>query len=185
MFKKIAIAVAVATAVGGVASNAIAGSSTTNLAVTATVTTKCTGTSTPVAFGAYDPLSATDALATGTLAVTCTKGATGVTIGLGLGAHAAGSVRNMLNAGSGDVIAYELYQPSAMTAAAACPGTLPGTATIWSNAGGGLVTPSGVTWGATSPASFNVCGYAVKNQDVTGSTAGTAYSDTVVATFNF
>jgi spore coat protein U-like protein len=191
MFKKIAIAVAVATAIGSVANNAVAGSATTNLSVTATVTTNCSATTTPVAFGAYDPVgvnsaSGADRLSSGgTIVVTCTKNAgkspdPAVTIGLGLGLQPTGSTRRMVGGTNGDFLTYELYQPTATTPAAACAYT-----TVW-NGGAGLFTPTGISgWGVSAPKTFNVCGLAVKGQDVSGTTGGESYTDTVVATITF
>jgi spore coat protein U-like protein len=52
---------------------------------------------------------------------------------------------------------------------------------VW-DTGTGAFTPAGtITWGAASPASFNVCGTVTKGQDV----AVDSYTDSVVATVNF
>ena len=184
MFKKIAIAAAVATAIGGFASNAVAGTSTTNLSVTANVQTKCSGTTTAVAFGTYDPTSATALNGVGTVVVTCTKGATGVTIGLGLGGNASGSIRRMLGSPGGDFLTYELYNPTVNTPGTGNCGTGNGSGTIW-NTGAGLFTPdvSGSPWAANSAKTFEVCGVIGINQDVTA--GGATYSDTVLATLTF
>ena len=185
MFKKIAIAAAVATTIGAFANSAVAGSATSNLSVTATVSTKCSATTTPVAFGAYDPLAVVDKTSTGgTVVVTCTRNAgkspdLAVTIALGVGLHNS-SGRRMVGGTNGDFLTYELYQPSATTPAAACAYT-----TVW-DGGSGIFTPTGVSpWGVTNPLTFNVCGKAVQGQDVSGTTAGESYTDTVVATITF
>src|SRR5512141_951416 len=76
-----------------------AASQTSNLAVSATVITNCSISTTAVAFGNYDPTAATDLGAagtiTGSLKVRCTNG-TAANVGLGLGANATGSTRRML-----------------------------------------------------------------------------------------
>ena len=66
---------------------AFAGSASANLNVTANVAANCTISTSPVAFGAYDPVVAnasTDLTASGTVTVACTKG-TAATIDLGNG----------------------------------------------------------------------------------------------------
>jgi spore coat protein U-like protein len=183
MFKKLAIAVA-ATALVGAAAPALAGSATSNLSVTATVAQNCAITTSAVAFGTYDPVSTHNAAGvdlngTGAVSVTCTKNSTGVTITLGLGSHASGSVRRLLGGTNAELLTYELYHASATTPAAVC--TFPGT-TVWGTAGGAIFTPTGISgWGASSAKSFNVCGTVTKAQDVSAD----SYTDIVVATVNF
>ena len=182
MFKKIAIAVAVATAIGGVASNAVAGNSTSNLTVSATVNTKCSATTNAVAFGVYDPTAVAAANGVGQVIVTCTKAATGVTIGLSLGANVTGSTRRMLGSPGGDFRTYELYTPSVTTPGTGNCGTGNGSGTIWNMTN--LLTPTGVSpWGAGNAKTFEVCGVVPATQDVTA--GGATYSDTVVATLTF
>lgn len=106
---------------------AIASTATTTLAVSATVLSICTVTSTPIAFGNY-----TGALinASGTVLLTCTIG-TAATIGLDTGAngaHASGTTRAM--AVSGNYLSYEIYQDSGHT-------------TVWTNSGGGAESTTG------------------------------------------
>ena len=96
-----------------VASPAFAGSATANVSVSANIANVCTISTSAVAFGAYDPIvtNASTALdASGAVTITCTKGAS-TTVGLGLGANAAGSVRKMKDSGS-NLLTYELYQLS-------------------------------------------------------------------------
>lgn len=178
MFKKIAIAAAVATTIGGFANNAVAGSTTSNVPVSATVLSKCNASATTVNFGNYDPIQTTsDYAGTGTVLLTCTKAAA-VTVALDLGAQPTGSTRRMKN--GSDFLVYELYLPTANTAAAACP-TL-GTGTIWNATN--TLAPS-ATWDAATQFSFNVCGFLGKNQNVSGSSTGLSYTDTVIATITF
>jgi spore coat protein U-like protein len=158
-------------------SPALAGSAAANIGVSANIVDVCTITTGAVAFGAYDPIvtNATAALnGSGTVTIVCTRGAT-TTVGLGLGGHAAGSVRKMQDAGT-DQMAYELYQPPSTTPGAACSYSSP---TVWGNSGAGLFTP------ASAPSflarTYNVCGQVAAGQDLP---AG-SYNDTVVATVNF
>lgn len=148
-----------------------AGTATSNLSVTATVTANCSISTSPVAFGAYDPVSvnATTALdGSGTITVTCTSGANG-TITLGQGADPGGGstdtapARQMKDAGT-DVLAYTLYQDSGRT-------------TVWGNTAG-----TGVSDVGTGVAqNVTVYGAVAAGQNVP---AG-SYSDTVLATVTF
>lgn len=154
-----------------------AGSATSNLAVSATVSANCTVATTPVAFGTYDPINGNASAAlngAGTVAIACTKAAA-PNITLGLGSNASGSTRRMTD-GSGNYLTYELYQQ---------PGTAPATAcsysgaTVWGTTGSGIFTPTAAP--SKAARSYNVCGQVAGAQDVnTGS-----YTDTVVATVNF
>jgi spore coat protein U-like protein len=184
MFKKLAITVAAA-ALTGISATALAQTATSNLSVTASVAQRCSISATPVAFGAYDPVSThsagtgVDLNATGALSVTCTKNSAGVTITLGLGANFTGTTRRLANGASTEFLTYELYHASTTAPGAVC--TFPGT-TVWGTAGAGIFTPTGVAnWGANSAKTFNVCGTVAKGQDA----AFDSYTDTVVATVNF
>jgi spore coat protein U-like protein len=156
-----------AIACAGFGSTASAATATANLGVSATVTNNCTISTAALAFGSYDPVvaNASNNLdGTGTVIVACTKGAT-ATIGLGLGGNASGTTRRMRDGGT-NYLTYELYQDS-------------GRATVWSEAGAGLLSPSAAP--SKAPRNFTVYGRVTSNQDVP---AGN-YSDTVVATVNF
>jgi len=150
----------------GLAVPALAQTASANLSVTATVAKNCSITTTAVAFGSYDPIVAnasTPLDGTGTVVVTCTKGA-GTRIDLDLGSNAAGSVRRML--GGTDLLTYELYTDS-------------GHSTVW-GAGAG----AGQTIAAApnkNPRTFTVYGRVPAGQDV----GAASYADTVVATINF
>lgn len=152
----------------------VAATATANLSVTASVATNCTISTTPVAFGAYDPLAATDVNGTGTVVVRCTKGASGLSIGLGNGASFS-TTRRMTN--GTDFLGYSLFQPPNNTPGTAC--SFPGT-TAWGNTVG--TNTLALTNSPSSAArTYNVCGTIPNSQDVgTGS-----YTDTVVATINF
>jgi len=85
MKKFLATAITLA-AIAFLATPAFAGSATNPIGLSATVINNCTITTTPVAFGNYDPLSASVNNASGTVAITCTKSAA-TTITLGDGSH--------------------------------------------------------------------------------------------------
>lgn len=159
--------------------SAHAGSTPANLAVSASVAANCTISTSPVAFGPYDPVVANAASAlngSGSVSIACTKGsAPNITLAAGL--HAVSGQRNMLVVGGGsDVLSYDLFQPPNNAAGTVC--TFPGS-TAWDTTVGGTFTP-------TAPASkasrtYNVCGTVAAGQDVSVGT----YNDTVVATVNF
>jgi spore coat protein U-like protein len=149
---------------------ALAGTATSNLSVTATVSNNCTSATVAMAFGAYDPVSAhasSDLDGTGTVTVTCTKNAS-TTITLGQGSNAdtgstdAAPLRR-LKVGS-NYLSYGLYSDS-------------GRSTVWGNTSGTGKAHTG-TGTATD---MTVYGRIPWGQNVpTGS-----YTDTVVATVNF
>jgi spore coat protein U-like protein len=154
-------------------SPAFALTATANIAVSATVTTNCTIAANPLAFGTYDPAianSGTALVQTTTLSVTCTQGATGVTIGLDAGqnaTHATGTTRAMTTGGgTPSYLSYEIYQDSART-------------TVWGNTGAAQVTLP--TPSSNAAQTLTAYGRIPANESVP---AG-SYGDTVIATVNF
>jgi spore coat protein U-like protein len=154
---------------------AYAATATANLNVSATITPNCTISTTPVAFGSYDPVSGSDVTAAGTVIVACTKNAPSLSIGLGNGSNYA-SGRKMNGASFSDKLAYSLMQPVSNAVGAACPAM--GAGTEWTAAAGALTltTPTG-----KAARTYNVCGQLAAGQDVSVDT----YSDLVIATINF
>jgi spore coat protein U-like protein len=147
-------------------SSVVAATATANLGVSTSVTANCSiAVTNNVVFAAYDPVGANAAAdddATGTLSVTCTKGA-GVSIALDLGANSSSGAPRMKGPGAADFLAYMLYSDS-------------GRSTPWSNA---TYTISPATTKAAR--TFTVYGRIARGQDVSVG----AYSDTVVATLTF
>lgn len=99
-----------------VSATATAGTATSNLSVTASVAANCLITTSPVAFGSYDPVgthASTVLDGTGSVTVTCTKDAP-TTITLGQGSNAdegssdAAPIRRL--ASGGNYLVYSLYQ---------------------------------------------------------------------------
>jgi len=152
----------------GSSNPAQAAAKTADLAVSASINSNCSISTNAVGFPAYDPIvthsSAPDDSTSGSVVITCTKGAA-TTIGLGLGANASGTQMRMTD-GSSNYLQYALYSDN-------------GRSTLWGDAAPSLVTP------AVAPSkdarTFTVYGRIPAAQDLP---AGT-YTDTVVATVNF
>lgn len=164
------LAVAIAGVVMLMTSGAFAGTATSNMAVSATVTANCTITAGALAFGAYDPIVAnatTPLPGNATLTVTCTNGSpTTITLDQGLnpagGSTNAAPLRQMIS--GGNFLSYGLFQDNALTV-------------TWGNTAG-----TGVAYTGTGVAgSVTVFGVVPAGQNVP---AGT-YNDTVVATITF
>ena len=150
-----------------VSAPAFAATATANLSVTATVGAVCTITTTAVAFGAYDPVSAnrsTDLAGTGAVNVACTKGAS-ATIDLGNGSNFASGTRKMSN--GTDTLSYALYKNTLRTQ-------------VW---GTGL---AGGTTAAYTAADYNVTAITVYGTVPQAQNVSVgSYSDTVVATITY
>jgi spore coat protein U-like protein len=169
------LAVAVAMAAGMVgAGSSIAATDTDNLLVSASVTATCTISTTPVAFGAYDPTSVSDLPATGAVTVLCTNGTAGyITLSEGANPDGASSaavpLRQMAGGAAGaGRLAYRLYSEATRT-------------DVWGNTGS---TGLAHTGDGTSTA-LTVYGTIPAQQNVIAGSGGTAYADTVVATVTF
>lgn len=127
-----------------------AGTATTTMPVSMTITAGCTVTATSVAFGTQSTLSSA-VTASGTLSVTCTN-TTPYVVGLdqGSGTGATTAVRKMTGPSSA-TISYGLYQNSALTTNFGNTNgtdTLAGTGT----GGGQTITVYGKVPAQTSPA---------------------------------
>lgn len=164
------LASAVLVAFAAMSGTAAAGTATSNLPVSATVSANCTiDASGGVAFGAYDPIvtNKTTALtANGAVSTTCTNGSSAtITLGQGsnadTGSTAAAPVRRMLS-GTANYLSYQLYSDS-------------GDTTVFDGSTGVGATGTG------SAVSTDVYGSVAAGQNVP---AG-SYADTVVATVAF
>jgi spore coat protein U-like protein len=179
MFKKYVLGLAVAAALLP-ASGAVKAAATTSIAVSANVSQACSiSTVSGIAFGNYDPIGANATAplnATGSVSVTCSKGAKGLTIGIDLGAQPAGAQRQMKGAAATSLLKYDIFQPPSAVPGTAC--TFPGT-TAWTATGAGLLTLE--TAPSKAARIYNVCGTIPGGQDVAVET----YTDTVTATLNF
>jgi len=150
--------------------SSMAASTSTNVGVTTTVIANCTVTSTPIAFGNYDSLSATPTTATGSVALTCSQG-TAPSVAVGDGGNFL-ATRRMTDGTS--FLPYSIYRPTATTPGATCAGA----ATDYPNTTPGLALPAAPS---TAPRTFNLCGSIAAGVSVpVGS-----YTDTVLATITF
>lgn len=148
----------------GVSATSGATAQTDTFQVTATVNASCSVSATDLAFGVYDPFSATDIDGTVTLSVLCTN-TTDYDIGLdeGTGQQATVATRKMTSAGN--TLNYSLYQNTQRT-------------TVWGDTVG-VDTVSDTGTGTTQ--NFTVYGrlFALQNA------APGAYADTVTVTVTF
>lgn len=146
----------------------LAVTATGSLNVTASVSATCiVGTSTTVAFGAYDPSAGSPKDAEGAVSVTCTD-TTGYSVSLDAGAHETSpddvTTRMMVGGSHGDLLPYQLYQDSGHT-------------TVW-----GITTDEmGSLTGDGSAQSYTVYGRIPVGQYVQPD----SYSDSVVVTVTY
>lgn len=146
-----------------------AGTGTSNLGVTATVTSSCSITAGTLAFGTYDAVTGAQVDGSATLTVACSRGAlTSITLGQGANPNTGSSdaipLRRMKDS-SANALSYSLFTDSLRL--------LP-----WGN-----TALTGETYIPTSSAPQNVTVYGriTALQDVPSG----SYSDTVVATISF
>lgn len=139
-----------------------AATETANMEVSATVSTVCSLSTTPLAFGEVATSGPTDA--TATVSVNCTGGGA-YTVGLGNGLHNVAAQRNLQS--GVNLLAYDLFKEVGRT-------------TRWGDSGAELVSGTG------SAALRNLTVY---GQVTTGQTLvagnGTPYTDTVLVTLTY
>jgi spore coat protein U-like protein len=170
--KKVLAGMLALAAMALMATPAFGASNSANVAVSATVINNCTITTTPVAFGNYDPLSASPDNNSGTVVITCTRGAaTTVTLGDGNNFNV---TRRMIS--GANFLNYELFQPPTTVPGAACTYVSP---VRWGLLGGQIFTPGAAP--SKAARTYNVCGQITAGQDLAAAT----FNDTVVATVNF
>ena len=167
MNKLLSIPVVTVLALGAFGATTAMAQTTSAVAATATVTTECNITVTPLAFGVYDPIVAHQTAhldGTATFALACTKGAV-ASVALGLGLTPSGSTRRMVS-NIGDHLTYELHQDSSRLL-------------VWNEEITSLLTLGPAL--SMAPRNLTVYGRVLGGQDVR---AGT-YTDSVLATVNF
>jgi len=155
-----------ATAALACSSAAWAGSATSTLSVTATVTGNCTVSTSPVAFGSVNPLSGANVDATGGITVTCTNStpwAAAAGVGSGTGATFASRVMTA----STNTLNYSLYTNSGRT-------------TVWGDGSGTTATIAGT--GTGSAQAITIYGRVPSGQ-ITAPPG--SYSDTVTVTVSY
>lgn len=162
---------ATALVVAGLASSAsFAATTSGSVSVTATIGANCILTTVPMAFGVYDPLSATPKNANGQVQLVCTVGAA-PSVALDTGLNPSGAQRRL---GSGvNMLNYDIFTPATNAASAACAYTTAYPA----------VAPGFALTAAPSTASrtYNLCGQIPALQSVPNG----SYVDTVTATITF
>ena len=171
--KKFLVTTFALAAIALMATPAFAATATAPLTLSATVINNCTISTTPVAFGNYDPLSAAVNNASGTVVIACTKNAPLVTITLLNGNNFV--VTRRMTDGT-NFMDYEIYQPPSTVAGAACTWVTPQR---WGTAGAEIFTPTAPPTMAAR--TYNVCGQIAAGQDL----AAAVFNDTVTATVNF
>lgn len=144
---------------------ALASSATGTMGISAIVLSACVVTSNSLAFGNYNPTSASPTDATSTFDVLCTAG-TSYSVGLNAGTKAGATVTTRQMSSGGNVLSYSLYSDSSRS-------------TNWGNTPG-TDTPSPTTAGVL-PSTFTVYGRIPAQQNVQ---AG-SYADTVTITVSY
>jgi spore coat protein U-like protein len=145
---------------------ALAGTQSTTMGVSATVTANCSVSTSAVGFGSINPLAGSSFDATGSVTVTCTTGAPWtVAADAGGGSGATLTTRRMT--ANGNTLNYALYTDS-------------GRITIWGDGSGATARLSGT--GTGSAQSLTVYGRVPSGQ---GSVPAGGYSDTVNVTVTY
>lgn len=147
------------------AAEAQASSVNGTMPVTAITVNSCAVVAQPLVFGTLNQLGGVSTDSQTTVTVTCTPGVT-YDVGLDMGAHASGGVRQMQSALGGNVIPYQLYSNAART-------------TAWGNtAGTNTVSATAIL----SPVLLTVYGRVAGNAALV---PAAAYSDLVTVTVTF
>ena len=149
------------------------GSQTSTVVITASIPPSCTIGTAAIAFAPYDPVNTHATVPddqSGDIVIRCTKGASGITIGLGNGASNAGNQRRMVNAADpSSTLSYEIFQE-------------PTRITIWGPGDGGQLRSGSDLSGTGSNVVVTMYGRIPPRQ--LQASAGT-YNDTLVSTILF
>ena len=150
-----------------------AGSQSSTVIITASIPPSCTIGTAAIAFTAYDPINAHASVPddrTGDIVIRCTKGANGITIGLGNGANNSGAQRRMVNtADPTTTLDYEVYQDS-------------GRINVWGPGDGGALRAGSDLNGTGLNMTVTMYGRIPPHQ--LSASSGT-YNDTLVSTIQF
>lgn len=144
---------------------AMAQTATTTFPVTATVLKSCSVSANPLAFGIYNPTSATPLDATTTLSVLCTVG-TSFTVGLNAGTAVGATVTTRQMSNGANRLNYGLFQEAGRT-------------TNWGNTAGTNTPPA--TTAPVTPTTLTVYGRVPASQNVPVGD----YTDTITVTVNY
>jgi spore coat protein U-like protein len=147
--------------------NSASGSTSTGtLSVTASVASVCLISNSTLAFGSYDPTSATPLNVATTLTLTCTLG-TPYNIGMGVGGGAGATTTLRVLTSGGNTLGYKLFRDSGRTL-------------NWGNTVG-TDTLSGTSSGSTLANTINVYGEIPANE----AAATGSYTDSVTVTVTY
>jgi len=150
-----------------------AGTESGVVVVTASIPPSCTIGTAAIAFNSYDPVNVHATVPddqTGDIVIRCTKGATGISIGLGNGANNTGSQRRMVNSSDPTTtVDYEIYKETARS-------------TVWGPGDGGSHRSGADMNGTGSNVTVTMFGRIPPHQLT--ATAG-SYNDTLVSTILF
>lgn len=139
-----------------------ADTATSNISVSAAVSTVCTFDATPLAFGELALTGATPG--TATISVTCTGGGA-YTVGLGNGLHNVAAQRNLVS--GANILAYDMFQD-------------PARGVRWGDAGAGLVSGTG----NAAAQVLTVYGQVTTGQALVSGN-GVPYTDTILVTVTY
>jgi spore coat protein U-like protein len=153
-----------------------------NVNVTASVSAVCnlSATTTDIAFGAIPAFTASAVNASGSVSLTCNRGAVvtmAVGNGLNYGLGLSGTARAM--ASGSDYISYQIFQPNISGTTTNCTGA----STAWGS-GGAAFTATGLYSGSGGPRTILLCGQ-VAAAPLDGYAAGATYADTVAVTATY
>jgi spore coat protein U-like protein len=157
---------AIAAAASALPGAAWAGTATSSLSVSATVTSNCTVSTSAVGFGSINPLSGSNTDATGGITVTCTNG-TPWTAAAGVGGGTGATFASRLMTAGANTLTYSLYTNSGRT-------------TVWGD-GSGTTATVGNT-GTGSSQSVTIYGRVPSGQI---SAPPGSYADTVTVTVTY
>lgn len=158
-----------AAALTGATGSATAATATATFQVNATLLKFCSASATNMAFGAYDPLSATPLDSTSTISVTCTKN-TAFTVALNPGVTTGATLAQRLMGNGTDFMQYNLFTTAARS-------------TIWGDGTGATGTGSGTGVNLATPVALTVYGRVPTGQSTLS--PGTYTETTITATITY